>query len=236
LHHASRECEERRRVAITGRDPGRLAEAHAALGNNAIAITTDVADPDLLAAGIAEAAQALGGLDIVFANAGIPGNTPLGSTDPALFARIVGTNLTGAFLTVQAALPHLRDGGSVILNGSVIASLGVPGYAAYAASKGGVSAMARVLAGELAPRGIRVNTLVPGATRTAIWNEAAARLGSHDALETYLAGSIPLGHLGEADDIAKAALFLASDDSHHITAIDLPIDGGTTGAPAAARR
>jgi NAD(P)-dependent dehydrogenase (short-subunit alcohol dehydrogenase family) len=122
-----------------------------------------------------EAADKFGKLDIVFANAGIPGNTPAGKTSEDLFRQIIDINLTSVFFTVEDSLPYLNDGASIILNGSVIGTLGQPGYAAYAATKAGVRALARSLAGDLSPRGIRVNVVAPGATKTPIWSRNASR-------------------------------------------------------------
>ena len=138
------------------------------------------------------------------------------------------------FFTIQAAAPHLNAKASIILNGSVHGISGAPGLSAYAASKGAVRAMTRVLASELAPRGIRVNQVTPGATRTPIWDPRARQAGSMDALEEALATGIPLGRMAEAGDVAKAALFLASDDSSSTTADEIVVDGGTTGAPLGA--
>jgi NAD(P)-dependent dehydrogenase (short-subunit alcohol dehydrogenase family) len=170
----------------------------------------------------------------VFANAGIVSKTPLGSTTAAAFALIVSTNLSAAFLIAQAALPHLQSGASIIFNGSIHAEFGHPLMAAYAASKGGVRAMTRVLAAELAPRGIRVNIVIPGATRTPIRSSRFTTPEPLAALEAEIAKSIPLGHLGEADDVAYAALFLASNESRHVTAAEIVVDGGNTGAPGGA--
>lgn len=238
LATAQRFIAEGARVAITGRNRETLAAAVQALGDGAHAFVADVQDVAATRLAVDEAAAALGGLDVVFANAGVAGNTPLGGTDEAVFASVLGTNVTGVFFTLQAALPHLRDGGALILNGSVHAVLGVPGYAAYAASKAAVRAMARCLASELAPRGIRVNVVVPGATRTPIWGRIAPDAGARAALEARIAQDIPLGHLGDAEDVARAVLYLASDDARNVTATELVVDGGTTGAPAgaAARR
>jgi NAD(P)-dependent dehydrogenase (short-subunit alcohol dehydrogenase family) len=135
------------------------------------------------------------------------------------------------FFTVQAAAPYLNDNASIILNGSVISVLGNPGYAAYAASKAGVRAMARVMASELSPRGIRVNVVAPGAARTPIWNGAAP---TPDALEKRIARTTPLGRIAEADHIAKTVLFLASDDAAHVQSAEIFVDGGATGSPAGA--
>jgi NAD(P)-dependent dehydrogenase (short-subunit alcohol dehydrogenase family) len=222
------------KVAITGRNQATLEAAAKELGPNAIAIVADATDVAATEAAVARAAQKFGKLDIVFANAGIPGQTPLGGTTLAAFEQVIRTNLTAVFFTVQAAVPHLNDGASIILNGSVISVLGHPGYSAYAASKAGVRAMARVMASELSPRGIRVNVVAPGATRTPIWGAATATPEAEKAFEARIANSTPLRGLGEPDHISKTVLFLASDDSAHIQGQELFVDGGATALPAGA--
>src|SRR6266436_5519762 len=158
------------RVAITGRNQATLEAAAKELGPNAIAIIADATDIAATEKAVAKAVDKFGKLDIVFANAGISASTPVGGTSLETFEAVLRTNITAVFFTVQAAAPHLNDGASIILNGSVISVLGNPGYSAYAASKAGVRAMARVMASELSPRGIRVNVVAPGAARTPIWN------------------------------------------------------------------
>lgn len=222
------------RVVVTGRRPEGLEAARRVLGEHGRAVAADVTDPAAADAAVAEAIRAFGRLDIVFANAGIAGQTPLGDTGFEAFDRIVRTNLHSVFFTVQAALPHLGEGASIILNSSVHKSLGIPGASAYAASKGAVSSMARVLAAELAPRGIRVNEVVPGATRTPIWAERAPTPEALTELEGRFSRQIPLGRFAEAGHVARAVLFLASDDSASTTASEIAVDGGTTGAPAGA--
>jgi len=222
------------RVAITGRNPETLEAAKQELGPDVLAIvadTTDVAATERAAVAIAEA---FGSLDIVFANAGIGGVTPVGSTSLATFEEILRVNLTGVFFTVQAALPYLRDGASILLNGSVHAVMGMPGWSAYAATKAGIRAMTRNLAAELAPRGIRVNQVTPGGTRTPIWSPFAPTDDSMTDLEQRIARGVPLGRIGEADEVAKTALFLASDDASNVTATEIVVDGGATGSPQGA--
>ncbi len=221
-------------VIITGRNQETLDAAVETLGPNVLAVRADVTEAGAPETVVAAAIARFGKIDIVFANAGISGATPLGQTTAEAFDRVIRTNLTSVFFTVQAALPHLKAGASVILNGSVHAVLGVPGASAYAASKAGIRAMTRVLASELAERGIRVNVVVPGATRTPIWASRAPTPEAFSALEERLSGAIPLGHLAEAEDIAKAVLFLASDDAANIHAAEIVVDGGHTGAPAGA--
>src|SRR5215217_460722 len=190
------------RVAITGRNQATLQAAAKELGPNALAIVADATDIAATEKAIAQAVEKFGKLDILFANAGIPGNTPIGGTTLAVFESVIRTNINSVFFTVQAAAPHLNDGASIILNGSVISVLGNPGYAAYAASKAGVRAMARVMASELSPRGIRVNVVSPGAIRTPIWGAALATAEAEKAFEKRIALSTPLGRIGEPDHIA----------------------------------
>src|SRR5258705_1001562 len=149
------------RVAIAGRNQATLEAAAKKLGPNALAIVADATDVAATEKAVAKAVEKFGKLDIVFANAGISASTPVGGTSLETFESVLKTNITAVFLTVQAAAPHLSDGASVILNGSVISVVGHPGYAAYAASKSGVRSIARLIASELSPRGIRVNVVSP---------------------------------------------------------------------------
>jgi NAD(P)-dependent dehydrogenase (short-subunit alcohol dehydrogenase family) len=222
------------KVTITGRNKETLEAAAKELGPNALAVEADITDVTATEKAVARAVEKFGKIDIVFANAGIAGNTPVGGTTFDAFEQVLRTNITAVFFTVQAASPHLNDGASIILNGSVISVLGNPGYAAYAASKAGVRGMARVLASELAPRGIRVNVVAPGGTRTPIWKGAAPTEQAFAVLEKRIAGITPLGRIGETDHIAKTVLYFASDDSAHVTSAELFVDGGATGSPAGA--
>jgi NAD(P)-dependent dehydrogenase (short-subunit alcohol dehydrogenase family) len=222
------------KVTITGRNKETLAAAAKELGPNALAIVADANDVAATEAAVKQAAEKFGKLDIVFANAGIPGNTPVGKTTLEAFEQVIRTNLTSVFFTVQAALPYLNDNASIVLNGSVISVLGNPGYSAYAATKAGVTAMARVMVSELSPRGIRINVVAPGAARTPIWNGAAPTADAFAALEKRIAGTTPLGRIAEPDHIAKTVLFLASDDAAHVQGQEIFVDGGATSSPAGA--
>jgi NAD(P)-dependent dehydrogenase (short-subunit alcohol dehydrogenase family) len=222
------------KVAITGRDQARLEAAAKELGPNAIALVADATDVAATEKAVAQAAERLGQLDIVFANAGISASTPLGGTSLETFESVLRTNVTAVFFTVQAAVPHMRDGGSIVLNGSVISVLGNPTYAAYAASKGAVRAMARVMASELSPRGIRVNVVSPGGTSTPIWHRTAPTPEAVVALEARIAKTIPLGRFGKPEEVAKTVLFLASDDASNVQGAEIFVDGGATASPAGA--
>ena len=219
------------RVAITGRNPASLEKAAAELGQNALALQADVGDVAAIERAVAEAAERFGKLDIIVPNAGISGNTPIGGTSLEAFENVIRTNVTGVFFTVQAAAAHMNEGGAVVLIGSVHAVLGSPGAAAYAASKGAVRAMTRVLAGELAPRRIRVNTVTPGATRTPIWDKRAPTPEAFAALEARFARAIPLDRIAEPEEVAEAVLYLSSDAASGVTAAEIAVDGGMTNAP-----
>jgi NAD(P)-dependent dehydrogenase (short-subunit alcohol dehydrogenase family) len=219
------------RVVVTGRDRAKLDSAVAELGEKALGIAVDLDDPLAIDSMFKQIQEAYGSLDVVFATAGISGPTPLGGTTAAAFEAILRTNLTAVFLTVQGALPLMSAGGSIVLNGSVMRELGSPGSAAYSATKAGVTGMAKVFASELVTRGIRVNTVIPGGTRTPIWTRGARVGATLDATEEALGAAIPLARFATPEEVAKAFLFLASDDASGTTAAEIVVDGGTTGAP-----
>jgi NAD(P)-dependent dehydrogenase (short-subunit alcohol dehydrogenase family) len=222
------------RVVITGRNQKAHDEAAATLGNGVLALQADATDLEATTQAIAKTVEAFGPIDILFANAGIGGGTPVGQTTLATFENIIRTNLTAVYFTVQAATPHLNAGASIILNGSVHAVMGVPGFSAYAAAKAGVRAMTRNLSAEFAPRHIRVNQVTPGATRTPIWSPMAPDAQAMANLEERLSRGIPFGHLADAEDIARAALYLASADAAYVTGAEIVVDGGATGVPQGA--
>ncbi|MCG2639905.1 short-chain dehydrogenase [Bradyrhizobium sp. CCBAU 11434] len=222
------------KVTITGRNKETLEAAARELGPNAIALAADATDIAATEAAIKKGTDKFGKLDILFVNAGIPGGTPLGSTTREMFEKVISTNLTGVFFTVQSALPYLNDNASIILNGSVISVLGNPGYSAYGAAKAGVRAMARIMASELSPRGIRVNVVAPGAIRTPIWGAAIATPDAEKAFEKRIGLATPLGRIGEPDHISKTVLFLASDDAGHIQGQEIFVDGGAVASPSGA--
>ena len=222
------------KVVITGRNRETLDAAQKELGPNALALQADVTDIAATEAAIKQGSEKFGKFDILFVNAGIAGGTPLGAATKDAFEKVISTNLTGVFFTVQSALPYLNDNSSIILNGSVISVLGIPGYSAYGAAKAGVRAMARIMASELSPRGIRVNVVAPGAIRTPIWGAAVATPEAEKAFEKRIALSTPLGRIGEPDHISKTVLFLASDDAAHIQGQEIFVDGGAVASPAGA--
>lgn len=215
------------RVYITGRDQLKLAAAREQLGERAIAVHADSADIASLAALHSEVAQRGDQLDILFANAGIAINNALGDTTPADFDRLFDTNVKGVFFTVQTLLPLVRDGGAIVLNASIAANLGMANLSLYNASKAAVRSFARSWATDLKERRIRVNAISPGVTRTPIL-ETGLGMGAAqiDGLAQFLAEASPAGRMGGAEEIAAAALFLASSAASYINGTELVVDGG----------
>jgi NAD(P)-dependent dehydrogenase (short-subunit alcohol dehydrogenase family) len=232
LATARRFVAEGARVTITGRDAATLAAAANELG--VTAIRSDVLDPQARSSLFDRIKDEFGHLDILFANAGIAKFSPVEETVEKDFDDVLRTNVTAVFLTVQAALRLMGPGASIILNGSMAATAGSSESSAYTASKAGVRAMCRSLAGELSPRGIRVNAVVPGVIETPIWQRTAVPPEAAAARERRLQAMIPLNRVGRAEDIANAVLFLASDEAAYIQGAELVVDGGVLGSAAAA--
>jgi len=214
-------------VFITGRRELELKAAVKAIGRNASGIQGDVAVLNDLDRLFAQIKKEKGKLDILFANAGIANAAPLATITEDFYNKTFNTNVKGMLFTVQKALPFLSDGASIILPSSIVASKGLPGNSVYSATKAVARSFARTWAAELKDRRIRVNAISPGATETPglreLWgaNQEAAELR-----EKALSKAVPLGRLGTPEDIAKAVVFLASDDASFITGIELFIDGG----------
>ncbi|MHC8322478.1 SDR family NAD(P)-dependent oxidoreductase [Pseudomonas sp. GB2N2] len=212
-------------VFITGRRQAELDAAVALIGERAIGIRGDVsslADLDFV---FSEIAAKAGHLDVVFANAGGGDMLPLGSITEEHFDRIFSTNVKGLLFTVQKALPLLKDGGSVILTASTTATSGTENFSVYSASKAAVRNFARSWLLDLKPRNIRVNAISPGPVATP-GLEGLVPAEYVEGLYAHLASLVPMGRLGDPKEVAKAALFLASDDSSFINGIELFVDGG----------
>lgn len=214
------------RVIITGRRQVAIDAALKILGNDALGIQGDLgdlADLDQLAA---TAKDHFGRLDIVFANAGINEPGPFDQVTEASFDRVFRTNVKGLFFSIQKLLPLLNDGAAIILTGSTASQRASDGYSVYAGTKATVRAFARNWALDLKDRGIRVNVLSPGPTKTPMVESLGLDAQQMAELDAAIAGMIPLGRWGQPEDLAKAALFLASSDSSFITGSELFVDGG----------
>lgn len=213
-------------VAVFGRDPQTLAAARKQLGEATLAVQGDAARPEDLTRLCDEAAARFGGIDILVVNAGIVELGRIADVDEAAFDRTSDVNFKGAFFTVRAALPHLRSGGSVILVSSGSNKVGAADAPVYAATKAAVRSLARSLAADLVERGVRVNALSPGFIDTPIFDRSGMHGGDPEAFFARLEQMIPMGRLGRPEEVAEAAVFLASDASSYITGIELPVSGG----------
>jgi NAD(P)-dependent dehydrogenase (short-subunit alcohol dehydrogenase family) len=191
-----------------------------------VAVRGDVAELDDLDRFYADIEAELAGLDVLVVNAGLYESAPLAETTPEFFDRTVAVNFRGAFFTVQRALPLLRDGASVILITSTIHGSGVPGLAVYAATKAAVRSLTRSLAAELMPRGIRVNAVSPGIIDTPIFERLGLGAAGLEALRRDLASQVPMGRMGEPEEVARVVAFLASDDASYLTGCEIPVSGG----------
>jgi NAD(P)-dependent dehydrogenase (short-subunit alcohol dehydrogenase family) len=226
LATAQRFAREGAHVYVTGRRQAELDAAARAIGENVTAVQGDVSkltDLDRLYAAVK---KQHGRVDIVFANAGVGELVPVQQVTEEHYEKLFGVNVKGLLFTVQKALPLMPDGGSVILNASIAASRGMPAFSIYSATKAAVRSFARTWTMDLKDRKIRVNVISPGPIDTPILDGLGTTKEEVDKYKAQFATAVPLGRLGTSDEIAKAALFLASDDSSYITGIELFVDGG----------
>ena len=174
----------------------------------------------------AEVKQKFGRIDVLFANAGIAEVVPLEAVTEAHFDKLFDINVKGLLFTVQKALPLIVDGGAIILNSSVANTTGTAGFGVYSATKAAVRSFARTWTSELKDRKIRVNAVSPGPIETPIFGKMGLPDQQIEEFGANISAQIPLGRFGKAEEIAKAALFLASDDASYVAGVDLYVDGG----------
>ena len=213
-------------VFITGRREAELAAAKKQIGKNVIAIQGDVSNLDDLDRLFAQIKKERGKIDIVFANAGVARYAPLGTITEDFFDSIFDINVKGVLFTVQKALPLLRDGGSIILNASIVGSKGLSSNSVYSATKAAVRSFARTWTTDLKDRRIRVNAISPGPIDTPGLSELLASSETGEQRKKMISNTVPLGRFGRPEEIAKAVVFLASDDASYITGVELFVDGG----------
>jgi NAD(P)-dependent dehydrogenase (short-subunit alcohol dehydrogenase family) len=213
-------------VFVTGRRQPELDAAVREIGQNVMGVRGDVSDLADLDRLYATVKAKTGRIDILFANAGTAELAPLGAISEEHFDKIFNTNVKGVLFTVQKALPLMPDGGSIILNASIVASTGNPAFSVYSATKAAVRSFARTWILDLKERKIRVNAISPGPINTPGLDGLAQTEGVGEQLKASLTAGVPLGRFGTPDEIARAAVFLASDDSSFITGTELFVDGG----------
>jgi NAD(P)-dependent dehydrogenase (short-subunit alcohol dehydrogenase family) len=213
-------------IYITGRRESELSSAVKEIGKNVTGVQGDVsavADVDRL---FAQIKREKGRLDVVFANAGVAKYAKFGEVTEELYDSIFDVNVKGLLFTVQKALPLLVDGSSIILNASVVGSKGLPSNSVYSATKAAVRSFARTWTTDLKARRIRVNAVSPGSTDTPGLNGLLASSETGEQRRKMVSSVVPLGRLGTPDEIAKAVVFLASDDSSYVAGTELFVDGG----------
>jgi len=227
LATAQRFVDEGAYVFITGRRQNELDAAVKQIGRNITGVQGDVAklaDIDKLYAAVKEQK---GKLDVVFANAGIGELAPIGQITEEHFDKQFDVNVKGLLFTVQKALPLLQDGGAIVLNASIVSITGNPAFSVYSATKAAVRSFARTWSVDLKERKIRVNAISPGVVPTPGYNTGLGMTQEQvDQFVKSMAANVPLGRPGTTDEIAKAVLFLASDDSSYVNGIELFVDGG----------
>ena len=206
-------------VAITGRSQSALDAAGQALGGKALLLLSDAGD-------IPQQRERWPRLDVLYINAGDVTHRPLQEWDEQSYQRLMDINLKGPFFLIQALLPLLANPSSVILCGSVSAHIGLPQSSAYAASKAGLLSLARTLSGELHARGIRLNGLSPGPTETPALGKLGLAEADEQALRDDIRALVPIGRMGSTLELAKAAVFLAADESAFMVGAELQMDGG----------
>ena len=215
-------------VVIFGRNKESLESAAASIGSGTLSVqgdVTNVADLDGL---FRQTQEQHGKIDVLFANAGVAPVIPFDQVDEAFFDQTSDINFKGVYFTVQRALPYLNDNASVILNSSVANQKGLAGLSVYNATKAAVRSLARSFSAELLPRGIRVNVLSPGAIQTPIFEKMGIPKEAVEEFGKNITSQIPVKRIGTAEEMAKAALFLASSDSSYVVGAELIADGGMT--------
>lgn len=226
LAAAIRFADEGAQVVVVGRRQAELDKALQLIGHDAVAIQGDISRLDDLERIYTQIKADKGRIDILFANAGLGDFQPIGSITEESFDRTFGINVKGTLFTVQKALPLMSAGGSVILTGSTTASMGTPAFSVYSATKAALRNFARSWALDLKGTGIRINVLSPGPISTPGLDSALATTGQADAIVDGMITQLPLGRIGKPEEVAAAALFLASEESSFMTGSEMFVDGG----------
>ncbi|MEM9442520.1 MAG: SDR family oxidoreductase [Pseudomonadota bacterium] len=226
LQSAKRFQDEGAQVFVTGSNLDRLSTAINKLGDGASGAVADVRDIVAIEGSAAEARAKFENIDILFANAGLGVFAPLDQVDEAAYDKQFDINVKGVFFTLKAFLPLMREGGSIVLTASAVHEKGIGKGSLYFATKAAVRSFARTLAAELGPQGIRVNSLSPGVVRTEFSKKVNLTEDAFDGFMQMVVAQAPLGREGTVEDMANAALFLASDEAAYITGSDIVVDGG----------
>jgi NAD(P)-dependent dehydrogenase (short-subunit alcohol dehydrogenase family) len=226
LATAKRFVAEGAKVIITGRRKENLDAAVKEIGSNVTAIQADASKLEDIDRVYAEIKKQFGRVDVLFVNAGVGEFAPIDKVTEEHYDKIMGINLKGVFFTVQKALPLIPAGGTIVLNASIVSVKGMPAFGVYSATKAAVRSFARTWTNELKDRQIRVNVVSPGPIDTPGVDGLVQDAEQAKELKAGLASQVPLGRLGEPDEIAKVVVFLASDDASYVAGVELFVDGG----------
>ncbi|MCP3136590.1 SDR family NAD(P)-dependent oxidoreductase [Pyxidicoccus xibeiensis] len=226
LATAQQLAEEGAKVVVFARSEEGLAQAVKSLGPNAHGVRGDVTRVADLERLFQETRERFGGIDVLFANAAVVKLAPISGTSDALFDELVSVNLKGTFNTLRLAIPHLNAGASVVVTTSWLNRIGFEGSSVLSMTKAALRSLVRVAAAELAPKGIRVNAVCPGAFETPLWGKLGLPAEQLQATGASITAQIPLKRWGRAEELARAVLFLASPDSSYVTGTELEVDGG----------
>lgn len=219
-------AQEGARVLVTGRSEGALAAAQSELGPGTLVAKSDTSSLEDLDALAAKVRAELGGIDVLFVNAGIAKFAPFEASSAALFDEIFDINVRGAFFAIQKLLPLLRSPGSIVLNTSVVDEKGFPNTSVYSASKAALRSLARTLSTELLPKGIRVNAVSPGPITTPILAKGGMDADGRAGFAKFVEETNPMKRFGRPEEVARAVLFLASEEASFTSGAELTVDGG----------
>ncbi|WP_025663613.1 SDR family NAD(P)-dependent oxidoreductase [Aquimarina megaterium] len=214
------------KVVLSGRRQEALDEAAEALEGDFITVKADVAKAEDNKRLIEEATTKYGKIDVLFLNAGIAPVAPTHEITEEHYDTLFNTNVKGPILATKEALPHINDGGAILFTNSIVSQKGFDGLGVYSATKGALRAYQRVLTSEVKSRGIRVNSIAPGPIETPLYGKMGLPEDVVEEMGKGFAQQVPLGRFGTSEEVAKSALFLASEDASFINGVDLEIDGG----------
>jgi len=214
------------RVVVTGNNQSNVEAASKILGEQALILRVDASDVDAQAGLARQVESAFGGLDVVFINAGVAEFRPIEAWDAAAFDRSFNINIRGPFFLLQALLPLLANPSSIVLNASINAHIGMPNSSVYAATKAALLSLAKTLSGELIGRGIRVNAVSPGPISTPLYGKLGLTPEQLDETSKGILGLVKAGRFGDPSEIAKAVVYLASDETRFAVGSELIVDGG----------
>ena len=214
------------RLAITGRDPESLEQARQAIGGDVMALQSDAGKLSDIEYLMSQAKEHFGQLDILFVNAAIAHAAPFELVTEAAFDEMAAVNFKGIFFTIQKALPLLTNNASIIVTSSITNSMGSPNFSVYGACKAALRSLVKTLGLELIGRGIRVNAISPGPITTPMYGRIGLPNEVEQMIKTEIQNKSPIKRFGEAEEVARVALFLASDDSSYIVGDEIVVDGG----------